>query len=183
MHNATTLLFNASSQSVPVTCTTLVSHLLCIHPAFLPLVIYIWDLLPWVHFPLYAHTEDWNLVKKIAEHCFNPFRAEQRAFTLCKVMGFPACRDLAEPRAKSTYSASLCCDMHNTTWNPQRGIWQSGMWIPLNTSSCEGMWPRAAPSITMAESGVRAKGIWKSQLWTSLIPIYFLAVVVNVNWI
>lgn len=102
--------------------------------------------------------------KNIAEHHFNPFRAEQRAFTLCKAVGFPACRDLAEPRAKPTYSASLCCGMRNTTWNPQRGIWQSGMWIPLNTSSCEGMWPRAAPSITMTESGAQAKGIQKSRL-------------------
>lgn len=124
---------------------------------------------------LCTHRRLKSIGEKIAEHRFNPFRAEQRAFTSCKAVDFPACRDLAEPRANPTYSASLWCGMCNTTWNPQRGIWQSGMWIPLNTSSCEGMWPRAAPFIAMTESGVRAKGIWKSRLWTSLLPIYFLA--------
>lgn len=51
----------------------------------------------------------WRLksVEKIAECHFNPFRVEQRAFTLSKAVGFPACRDLAELRAKSTDSASL----------------------------------------------------------------------------
>ena len=175
MHNATTVLFNGSGQSVPVTCTTLASHLLCIHPDFLPLVIYIWDLLPWVHFPLYACTEDWNLMKKNCRALFQYLQRWKRTVPLCKAMGFPACRDLEEPRVKPTYSASLCCGMHNTTWNAQRGIWQSGMWILLNISSCAGMWPRAAPSNTMTESGIRANGIRKSQLWTALLPIYFLA--------
>lgn len=46
-------------------------------------------------------------IEKIAQHHFNPSRAEQKAYTLGKAMGFPACRDLAEPRAKPIYSASL----------------------------------------------------------------------------
>lgn len=51
-----------------------------------------------------------------------------------------------------------------TSWNPQRGIWQSRTWIPLNTSPWEGMQPRAAPSLTTTECGVQAEWIWKSQL-------------------
>lgn len=86
-----------------------------------------------------------NLLKKIAEHHFNPFRVEKRAFTLGKTMGFPACTD----QSKAYLFSKPCCGMHNTTWNSQRGIWHSGIWILLNTSSCEGKWPRAAPAITM----------------------------------
>lgn len=86
--------------------------------------------------------------KKIAEHHFNPFRVEQRAFTLGKALGFPDCTD----QNKAYLFSKPYCGMHNTTWNYQRGIWQSGIWIPLTTSSCEGMWPRAAPAITMTES-------------------------------
>lgn len=95
----------------------------------------------------------WRL-KSIEKNCRVPFQSlqsEQRAFTLGKTMGFPACTD----HSKTYLFSKPCCGVHNTTWNSQRGIWQSGIWILLNTSSCEGKWPRAAPAITMTESGVQ----------------------------
>lgn len=128
-------------------------------PAFLPLVIYIWDLLPWVHFPLHACTEDWNLLKKIAQHHFNPFRAEQKAYTLGKAMGFPACRDLAEPRAKPIYSASLAVVCITF---PERNL---AKW-DLNTTEYFLLWRHVAKSCTFHYHDWKwcTKGTWKSQL-------------------
>lgn len=109
----------------------------------------------------------WRLKKKICRALFQSFQNRKKDICHMQRHGFPSLQGPGRTQSK-TYSASLCCGMHNTTWNPQRGIWQSGMWIPLNTSSCKGMWPRAAPSITVTVSGIRTKGIWKSQLWTFL---------------
>lgn len=46
-----------------------------------------------------------KIEKKIAEHHFNPFRVEQKAFTLGKVMGFPACMD----QSKAYLSLAVVC--------------------------------------------------------------------------
>lgn len=122
----------------------------------------------------------WKL-KSIEKNCRAPFQSFQswaKGSTLDKIMGFLACMD----QSKACLFIKPCCGMHNTTWNSQRGIWQSGIWIPLNTSSCEGKWPRAAPAITTMESGVqREHGNLSSELPFFLFISWLM--VVNVNWI
>jgi len=51
--------------------------------------------------------------KKTAERAVS--KAEQKASALFKAMAFSACKDLLDPGAKPTYSASLWCGMCNIT--------------------------------------------------------------------